>query len=44
MMRLAAGRFHLLGGHDGSRRHRLILSKWYVEATLFGWYLNVGAQ
>lgn len=36
------GRAHLLWGHDGSRRNRLILSRWYVELTIRGRYLNVG--
>lgn len=37
------GRCHCIVGHDGSRRSRLIVSRWYVEVTVRGYFLNVGA-
>lgn len=42
MRKYCPGQWHLLFGNDGSGRHRLIVSRWYVEVTVFGRYVNMG--
>ncbi|MCM0622701.1 hypothetical protein [Nocardioides bruguierae] len=37
------GPFHLIYGRDGTLQNRLIVTRWYVDATVRGRFISVGA-